>query len=60
MWRRSSHCHTDQCVEVSSSDHGVKIRDTKEPDGPVLNFTVQEWRAFIQGAKDGEFDDLVT
>jgi hypothetical protein len=32
-------------------------RDTKDNGtGPVLTFTPQEWRAFIGGVRDGEFD----
>jgi hypothetical protein len=47
-----------QCVEVAAIDGGVAVRDSKDPDGPVLNFTHGEMLAFLQGAKAGEFDDL--
>jgi hypothetical protein len=36
----------------------VAVRDSKDPDGPVLLYTRAEWRAFLHGAKAGEFDDL--
>jgi len=36
----------------------ILMRDSKNPDGPVLALTEAEWRAFIAGVKDGEFDDL--
>jgi hypothetical protein len=36
----------------------VAVRDSKNPNGPVLNYTTAEWRAFLDGAKKGEFDDL--
>ena len=29
---------------------------SKNPDGPKLIFTPDEWDAFISGAKDGELD----
>jgi len=32
------------------------MRDSKNPDGPVLAFTPAEWDAFVLGVKDGEFD----
>ena len=32
------------------------MRDSKDPDGPVLAFTAAEWEAFVAGVKDGEFD----
>ncbi len=33
----------------------VAIRDSKDPDGPALVFTADEWRAFVSGARAGEF-----
>jgi Domain of unknown function (DUF397) len=36
----------------------VVVRHSKDPDGPKLLFTLDEWRAFISGAKIGEFDSL--
>lgn len=45
------------CVEVGACDCGqVHIRDSKDPSGPVLTFTRDEWAAFINGARRGEFD----
>jgi hypothetical protein len=32
------------------------MRDSKDQDGPVLCFTVEEWKAFVAGVKAGEFD----
>jgi Domain of unknown function (DUF397) len=49
-----------QCVEVAASAVGnVAIRDSKDPDGPILVYTPAEFRAFLQGARNGEFDELV-
>jgi len=36
----------------------VAVRDSKDPDGAVLIYSAAEWRDFIAGAKNGEFDDL--
>ena len=45
------------CVEVASlPDGGVGVRDSKDPSGPVLRFTPDQWRAFLGGARNGEFD----
>jgi predicted secreted Zn-dependent protease len=44
------------CVEVGACDCGVLVRDSKNPDGPVLSFTPQEWDAFTAGVRNGEFD----
>ncbi|AEV83735.1 hypothetical protein ACWT_2706 [Actinoplanes sp. SE50] len=57
-WRRSTRSYSDNCVEVADlADGGRAVRDSKDPDGPVLFFTPDEWTAFVGGAKDGEFDD---
>jgi hypothetical protein len=50
-----SACEGGSCVEVASADI-VLVRDSKDPEGPVLTFTRAEWEAFIQGVKAGEFD----
>jgi hypothetical protein len=39
-----------------NSDHVITIRDARNPDGPKLIFTPEEWHAFVLGVKDGEFD----
>jgi len=41
---------------VAVLEDRVLVRDSKEPDGAVLTFTHSEWRAFVGGATDGEFD----
>jgi hypothetical protein len=34
----------------------IGLRDSKDPHGPVLRFTPDEWQAFLGGARLGEFD----
>jgi hypothetical protein len=54
-WRRA--CGASACVEVDTSDPaGVRVRDSKDPDGPTLLFTREEWRLFLRAARDGHFD----
>jgi hypothetical protein len=58
-WRKASaSAGNGQCVEAATLADGVAVRDSKDPLGPILRFTAQEWTAFIQGAKAGEFDNL--
>jgi hypothetical protein len=46
-----------ECVEVAFLEGGfVGVRDSKDRSRPALVFTPGEWRAFIGGAKAGEFD----
>ncbi len=58
VWRKSTHSDDDTgaCVEVAILDNGYAVRNSTDPDGPVLYFTPAEWDAFVGGAKDGEFD----
>ena len=57
-WFKSSRSgpNCDNCVEVAFVDGGIAVRDSKNPTGPALLFTTDEWDAFVGGAKDGEFD----
>ena len=55
-WRKSSHSSSNGCVEVAHGDDQIAVRDSKDPAGPMLLFTPLEWRAFVAGVRDGEFD----
>ncbi|GGJ96377.1 hypothetical protein GCM10010123_27940 [Pilimelia anulata] len=58
-WRKSSRSGgaNDNCVEVAfAPDGSVGVRDSKNRDGAVLDFTAAEWGAFVGGVKDNEFD----
>jgi hypothetical protein len=48
-WRKSSYSGDNggECVEVASASGSVLVRDTTDQTGPVLAFTVDEWRAFV-------------
>lgn len=45
-----------QCVEIASIADKVAMRDSKDPDGPILVYTSAEFSAFLEGARNGEFD----
>lgn len=56
-WQKSTRSGGNgNCVEVATVPGTVFVRDSKDPHGPKLTFTPDEWSAFIDGAKDGEFD----
>jgi hypothetical protein len=55
-FKKSSKCGTSTCVEVYVGTEGVVVRDSKNEDKAYLAFDKEEWRAFIKGAKLGEFD----
>lgn len=59
-WYKSSFSTGNgQCVETAPhEEEGVCVRNSREPEGPVLHFTPQEWTAFVAGVKAGEFDEI--
>jgi Domain of unknown function (DUF397) len=48
-----------QCVEMRRRADGIDLRDSKDPEGPVLHYTPGEFAAWLDGAKNGEFDHLI-
>lgn len=55
-WRKSTFSGQHNCVEVAMLDGGqVAVRHSRQPAGPALVFTADEWSAFLQGAWHGEF-----
>jgi hypothetical protein len=48
-----------QCIEIASTADKIAIRDSKDPNGPILVYTLAEFSAFLEGARNGEFDGLV-
>jgi hypothetical protein len=57
-WRKSSRSGTNggNCVEVAFTPENVAMRDSKNPHGPVLNFTWSDWRSFHASTRSGRFE----
>jgi Domain of unknown function (DUF397) len=56
-WRKASASNgSSACVEVRLVDGGVGVRNSRTPYGPTLRFTLDEWAAFLEGVRQGEFD----
>jgi len=52
-WRKSSRSGDNggTCVEVGTVGPAVAVRDSKHPDGPLLAFTADTWKAFTNQMK---------
>ena len=52
-WRKSSYSGDNggDCVEVGVAGLGVAVRDSKDPDGPLLAFVRDDWKAFAEQVK---------
>jgi hypothetical protein len=58
-WRTARTCDGGTCVRVAATDSMILIDDSRAPGGPPLSYTIEEFRAFIIGVKNGDFDDLI-
>ncbi|MDT0542734.1 MULTISPECIES: DUF397 domain-containing protein [Streptomyces] len=54
QWRSSSQGVGD--VEIAFVEGYIAMRHGRRPQDPALIFSPAEWRAFVIGARDGEFD----
>jgi hypothetical protein len=58
-WHKSSHSGNGggNCIEVARGHpRVVAVRDSKDPDGPVLAIGPTGWRDFIADVKTGRHD----
>jgi len=57
VWVKSSLSFSNgNCVEVAGLPGGsVGVRNSRDPEGPVLKFTRGAWSAFVGAARLGEF-----
>ena len=61
-WQKSQYSNPNgACVEVATLPGGeIAVRNSRFPSGPVLVYTRAEIAAFLAGAKDGEFDHVLS
>ena len=56
QWFKSSYsANNGSCVEVAILDEGIAVRDSKDPAGPALQFSVDAWTGFLAAVQHGDF-----
>jgi Domain of unknown function (DUF397) len=59
QWRIAKMSGGGNCVQVAANGSKVLVSDSKLANSPILSYTKAEWAAFLDGAKNGEFDDFI-
>lgn len=61
VWQKSRRSNpSGNCVEMAAlPDGGIAVRNSRDPQGPALVYTMDEIIAFVEGARDGDFDNLI-
>lgn len=47
---------SNQCVETRFTDDAVQVRNNLRPGAGTATFTHEEWRIFVAGVRDGDYD----
>lgn len=56
-WRKSRRSVSNgACVEAASGRRTIVVRDSVDPEGPVVRYAAKTWETFIDAAKVGNFD----
>ncbi len=56
-WRKARQsAGNGECVEVAPAGDCIVVRDSKDPKGAMLVYKNEEWRQFLKGAKQDDFD----
>ncbi|GGX78255.1 MULTISPECIES: DUF397 domain-containing protein [Streptomyces] len=57
-WRKSSYSLANgDCVEVASPlPQSIAVRDSKDPQGPILGFTPGAWSSFVTTVSRRAYD----
>lgn len=58
-WRKARRSmNNGNCAEVATAIGAVAVRDSKDPQGLVLRYSLTSWHSFLAAAKKGDFDEL--
>ncbi|GGP52589.1 DUF397 domain-containing protein [Saccharothrix coeruleofusca] len=54
-WKNASN-HDGSCVDLALIPAALAVRDSKNPQGPLLAFPAERGAAFLAAVKSGRFD----
>lgn len=57
-WHVGRLCESGACIEVAALGETVMMRSSVDADGRSLSVSRNEWQAFLDGVKDGRFDEV--
>lgn len=58
-WRKSAHSVAGgNCAEVASISGSVVVRDSMDPNGPLLRYPASSWESFLNSARGGRFGTI--
>ncbi len=62
VWRKSRLSNSQgACVEMARLPGGeIAVRNSRDPDGTALIYPTAAIRALIEGARDGDLDNLLS
>lgn len=56
-WRPARPCEGGACVQVATlGGEKIGVRDSKDPEGPVITIGRDDWRAFLARIKSGALE----
>ena len=58
-WRVATKSGGGNCIEVARGQDFIAVRHSRRPDAEVIRYSIAEFDAFLDGAKRGEFDDML-
>lgn len=58
-WRVARSCNGGACVKVAARGDEIIIGSSQHSDGPVVSYSREEFAAFVEGIRQGDFDDLL-
>ena len=57
VWLRAKGCESSNCIEISREGDLVLLRNSSNPEGPVLMATPTEWAVFADAVRQHEFGE---